>query len=54
MSVCDKINCGYYYKTEEDDFPRCHFEDDGWPAPCEQEDDFETPDIDEDLTYEKE
>ena len=33
MSECEKMNCGYYYKTEDDDFPCCHFE--GWPAPCE-------------------
>lgn len=26
MSKCEKMNCGYYYKTEEDDFPCCHFE----------------------------
>ena len=36
MSYCDKINCGYYYQDEEDDFPRCHY-DDPWPAPCEYE-----------------
>lgn len=34
MSYCDKINCGYYYKTEEEDFPRCHY-DYPWPAPCD-------------------
>ena len=38
MSECEKMNCGYYYKEEEDDFPRCHFE--GWTAPCEYEDDY--------------
>lgn len=43
MSYCDRINCGYYYKTEDDDFPCCHFEGpDGW-APCEAED-SEEPD----------
>lgn len=41
MSYCDKINCGYYYKTEEDDFPCCHFDGpDGWaPCECDDEDD---------------
>lgn len=39
MSECEKMNCGYYYKDEEDDFPCCHFE--GWTAPCEYEDDHE-------------
>ena len=39
-------DCGYYYKTEEDRYPCCHFEGlPGW-APCEQEED-ETEDIDE-------
>lgn len=40
MSYCDKINCGYYYKTEEEDFPRCHY-DDPWPAPCEVNDEYD-------------
>ena len=32
-------DCPYYYKTEEDNFPCCHFEGpNGW-APCEQEGD---------------
>ena len=39
MSYCDQINCGYYYKSEDDDFPCCHCPDDGTPAPCEDEDD---------------
>ena len=39
-------DCPYCYKTEEDDFPCCHFEGPkGW-APCEQED-YETEDTDE-------
>lgn len=36
MSKCDEMNCGYWYKGEDDDFPCCHFE--GWTAPCEYED----------------
>jgi hypothetical protein len=38
MSVCDRINCGYYYKGEDDDFPCCHCPDDLTPAPCEEDD----------------
>lgn len=40
MSECEKINCGYYYKGEEDDFPCCHFEG-YWIAPCEYDDNYE-------------
>lgn len=30
-------NCGYFWKDEDEAFPRCHFEGpDGW-APCEYE-----------------
>ena len=35
MSECEKMNCGYYYKGENDRFPCCHFE--GYIAPCEYE-----------------
>ena len=32
------IDCGYYYKEEDDDFACCHFVGPiGW-APCEDED----------------
>ena len=37
MSYCDRINCGYYYKGEDDDFPCCHCPE-GDIAPCEDED----------------
>lgn len=43
MSYCDQINCGYYYKSKNDDFPCCHCPDDLHPAPCEDEDDFYEP-----------
>ena len=40
MGHCERINCGYWYKTEDDDFPCCHFDGpDGW-APCEQENNY--------------
>ncbi len=38
MSLCDRINCGYYYKGEDDDYPTCHCPDDLHPAPCEEDD----------------
>lgn len=38
MSYCDRINCGYYYKGEDDDFLCCHCPDDLTPAPCEEDD----------------
>ena len=37
MSECEHTNCGYYYKGEDDDFPHCHYPDDGTKAPCEYE-----------------
>lgn len=38
MSSCERLNCGYYYKTEEDLIPCCHYpSDDPYPAPCEYE-----------------
>ena len=39
MSYCDRINCGYYYQGEDDDYPCCHCPDDLHPAPCEEDDD---------------
>ena len=37
MSYCDRVNCGYYYKGEDDDYPSCHCPDDLHPAPCEDD-----------------
>lgn len=37
MNECDRINCGYYYKDVDDDFPCCHFEG-WWMPPCEEND----------------
>jgi hypothetical protein len=55
MSYCDRINCGYYYKGEDDDFSCCHYpEDDLNPAPCEYDDETETEDYEEDNTMETE
>ena len=33
MSECEKRNCGYYYQLPDEDYPRCHWEDDGFPPP---------------------
>lgn len=55
MSRCASLNCGYYWKDEDDDFPRCHCPDDGFPAPCESDDDDdwddEPGDIDDDCGF---
>lgn len=37
MCECERINCGYYYKSEDDDYPHCHCGD-GELAPCEYDD----------------
>lgn len=51
-TTCDKINCGYYYKGEDDDFPCCHCPDDLHPAPCEEEEDYyEGDDCDYEVGY---
>ena len=39
MSLCDRINCGYWYADADEDYPSCHCPDDLHPAPCEEEDD---------------
>ncbi len=41
MGECEKINCGYFWKDEDEDYPRCHYPDDGTKAPCEYDDDYE-------------
>ncbi len=48
MCLCDRINCGYYYKGEDDDYPCCHCPDDLHPAPCEEEDTVEEEEEDDD------
>ena len=51
MSECEKRNCGYYYQLPDEDYPRCHYPDDGTPAPCEYDDDYEPEDIDDDFGF---
>lgn len=46
---CAARNCGYFWKDENENHPRCHWEDDGFPAPCEEDD--EPADIDSDADY---
>ena len=50
--TCESMNCGYYWQGEDDDFPCCHCPDDGFPAPCEGEDDFDEYDDYDDCDYE--
>lgn len=64
MGPCEERNCGYYWKDEDEPFARCHWEDDGFPAPCEEENDLfeddderdswmddEPDDIDDDMGF---
>lgn len=43
--MCERINCGYFWKEDGEDFPCCHY-DSPYPAPCEC-DDYDTPDYDD-------
>lgn len=47
--TCETMNCGYYWQEEDEDYPRCHYPDDGTPAPCEYDD--EPADIDDDCGF---
>jgi len=40
INECEK--CGYYWQEEGEDYPRCHYSDDRFPAPCEEEE-YEEP-----------
>lgn len=31
--------CCYYWKDENEAYPRCHYDDPRFPAPCEEDDD---------------
>ncbi len=37
-SECASRNCGYFWKDEDEAYPRCHFEG-PFNAPCEEDDD---------------
>lgn len=54
MNICERMNCGYWWKEEDEDYPSCHFpSDEIFPAPCEEDDwDSEEPDdIDDDCGF---
>lgn len=48
MSKCADMNCGYYWQEPGEEYPRCHCPDDGFPAPCEYDDEDEYKFEDED------
>ena len=45
-NTCERINCGYYWKEEWEDFPSCKFHGFG-PAPCEVDDEYGEDEEDE-------
>ena len=47
--TCRDSNYGYYYLAVGELYPRCHCPDDGFPAPCEYDD--EPMDIDDDCGF---
>lgn len=51
MATCADSNYGYYYQLEGEDYPRCHYPDDGTLAPCEYDDYCEPEDIDDDFGF---
>lgn len=53
MSECERRNCGYFWKEENDAYPCCHYNDPMFPAPCEEDDEY-YEDWDDDLDEEEE
>lgn len=51
MSKCADSNCGYYWREPWEDYPRCHYPDDGTLAPCEYDDEDEE-EYEDQYTYE--
>lgn len=41
MGYCETINCGYWYKDEDEDFATCHYDDRHSCAPCDEEEEEE-------------
>ena len=39
-SECERRNCGYFWKEENDAYPCCHYNDPMFPAPCEEDDEY--------------
>lgn len=31
-------DCGYCWREDWEDYPHCHYPDNGFPAPCEYDD----------------
>ena len=50
--TCESMNCGYYWQNKDEDYPSCHCPNDGFPAPCEYEDDYDEYDDYDDCDYE--
>ena len=40
MSECERRNCDYFWKEENDLYPCCHYNDPIFPAPCEEDDEY--------------
>lgn len=45
------MNCGYFWQEEDEEYPRCHYPEDGTLAPCEYDDEDEE-DCDDEYTLE--
>lgn len=39
-------DCNYYYRKNGERWPRCHYDDEMWPAPCEEEE-YDTPNVED-------
>lgn len=54
MSKCADMNCGYYWQEPGEEYPRCHYPDDGTLAPCEYDDeeDYDKDDYEDRYTLE--
>lgn len=44
MSYCEKIDCGYWYVNEDEEFPSCHCDLPEGQAPCEVEENYDEGD----------
>lgn len=53
-SECERRNCGYFWKEENEAYPRCHYNDPMFPAPCEEDDNDYDEDWDDDFDTEEE
>lgn len=49
--TCASSNCGYYWQEDGEDYPRCHYPDDGTPAPCEYDDEDDYDGSEDCYTY---